>query len=96
MDSNESRQTRIKITAGAWIGIASLTLTMVLALFGAAGWIISRIDSVEARIDTRIDGLDTRIDALAVEIATMRGQLDVLTQTHGREDRPGNETTRGQ
>ena len=96
MDSNESRQTRIKITAGAWIGIASLALTMVLALFAAAGWIISRIDSVEARIDTRIDGLDTRIDgldtridALAVEIATMRGQLDILTQTHGQEDTRG-------
>ena len=84
----ESRQTdnraQITITAGAWIGIVSITLTIVLSLFGAAGWIISRIERLDARMDT-----------LAEEVARMRGQLDVLTQTRAgepTEPEPGSTT----
>lgn len=77
---------QITITAGAWIGIVSIALTIVLSLFGAAGWII-----------TRIDRLDTSIDTLAVEIATMRGQLDFLARTQlGDQAGPATETTPGQ
>ena len=81
---------QITITAGAWIGIVSIALTIVLSLFGAAGWIITRMD-------TRIDRLDTRIDTLAVEIATMRGQLDFLARTQlGEQAGAATETTPGQ
>ena len=76
----------------------------MLSLFGAAGWIITRmdtrIDRLDTRIgrlDTRIDSLDERVDSLAVEIATMRGQLDVLARTQaGEQAGPATETTPGQ
>ena len=74
-----SEPARVQIAFGAWIGIAGLVLTVVLALFGAAGWVVTRID----RLDTRIDGLDTRIDGLAVDVAHIRGQLDILVSRSG-------------
>ena len=64
--------------------------SIVLSLFGAAGWIITRMD-------TRIDRLDTRIDTLAVEIATMRGQLDFLARIQlGDQPAAATETAPGQ
>ncbi len=97
-------QPTVTIAAGAWIGLAGLALTMVLALFGAAGWIVTRIDRLETRLDTRIDRLDakmdvldTRVDALSVDVATMRGQLGVLTQTgQPDQDTPSGETAPGE
>ena len=77
----------LTIKAGAWIGIAGIALTMILALFGAAGWIVTRIDRVNNRVDalavdmaTRIDRVDSRVDALAVDMARMSGQLDLILQ----------------
>ena len=73
----------LTIKAGAWIGIAGIALTMILALFGAAGWIVTRIDRVNNRVDalavdmaTRIDRVDSRVDALAVDIATRIDRVD--------------------
>ena len=73
----------LTIKAGAWIGIAGIALTMILALFGAAGWIVTRIDRVNSRVDalavdiaTRIDRVDSRVDALAVDIATRIDRVD--------------------
>ena len=80
----------VTIKAGAWIGIAGIALTMVLALFGAAGWIVSRID----RVETKIDDLDKRVDALAVNMARMSGQLDlILQQGLSGPDGPAADTT---
>ena len=73
----------LTIKAGAWIGIAGIALTMILALFGAAGWIVTRIDRVNNRVDalavdmaTRIDRVDSRVDALAVDMATRIDRVD--------------------
>ena len=75
-DKKSTDQTELTIKAGAWIGIAGIALTMILALFGAAGWIVSRID----RVETKIDDLDKRVDALPVDMARMSGQLDLILQ----------------
>ncbi len=103
-EENRAERPQITITAGAWIGLVTITFTIVLSLFGAAGWIISRMDTAIARLDVRIDRLDTRIDrldgrldTLAEEVAMMRGQLEVLTRTRSSdptEAEPG--TTTGQ
>lgn len=75
-DKQSSDQPELTIKAGAWIGLAGIALTMILALLGAAGWIVSRID----RVETKIDDLDKRVDALAVDMARMSGQLDLILQ----------------
>ena len=75
-EKTASDHPEVTINAGAWIGIAGIALTMILALFGAAGWIVSRID----RVETKIDDLDKRVDALAVDMARMSGQLDLILQ----------------
>ena len=78
MSDNKTRNEHPELTikAGAWIGLAGIALTIILALFGAAGWIVTRID----RVETKIDDLDGRVDALAVDMARMSGQLDVILQ----------------
>ena len=89
-DKKSSDHPELRIKAGAWIGIAGIALTMILALFGAAGWIVNRID----RVETKIDDLDKRVGALAIDMARMSGQLDlILRQGLGGPDGPAADTT---
>ncbi|MCY4660139.1 MAG: hypothetical protein OXF93_10065 [Acidobacteria bacterium] len=78
------------MTTGNWIALAAIVLSLIVSLFGAAGWVIGRVDGrinrLESRIDARIDGLessikglDERIDDLVVIVSHMRGQLDLLS-----------------
>ena len=88
--ADRNAATPVTIAAGAWIGIAGIAVTMILALFGAAGWIVTRIDRLETRIDrldtridrldAKIDALDTRVDGLAVVVAKMSGQLEIVLE----------------
>lgn len=89
-DKQRSDHPELTIKAGAWIGIAGIALTMILALFGAAGWIVNRID----RVETKIDDLDEQVDALSIDMARMSGQLDlILQQGLGGPDRPAADIT---
>lgn len=55
--------------------VATLLLAVVVALFGAAGWVVSRIDRLEEGLGTQIRTMDARVDELAEDTAFIRGQL---------------------
>ena len=64
---------RVQLTSGTWVGIAGIAVTLVIALLAAAERVRDRIDDLEIR-------LNGRVDSLAVDVAEMRGQLDVMRE----------------
>lgn len=63
------------LTVNQLLAVTTLLLAVVVALFGAAGWVVSRIDRLEEGLGTQIRTMDARVDELAEDTAFIRGQL---------------------
>ena len=72
------------MTSGDRIAIAGGVLALIVALFGAAGLMVGRVDQRIDRLDTRLSnqiaGIDTRLRTLETVTSHIRGQLDILSR----------------
>ena len=68
--------TRVQLAASAWVGIAGIAATIVIALFAVAESINARMDPTHQEIRAQIGDVDSRVNLLATDLAYTRGQLD--------------------
>ena len=66
----------IKITVNQFIAICGIVVTIVVSLFGAAAWVVNRLDRFEDKLSLEIQNLDARVDKVAVEVSFIRGQIN--------------------
>ncbi|MDE2905413.1 MAG: hypothetical protein OXQ28_04940 [Acidobacteriota bacterium] len=68
--------TRVQLAASAWVGMAGIAATSVLALFAMAESMNARMDVSHQEIRAQIGNVDARANSLAIDLAYTRGRLE--------------------
>lgn len=67
---------RVQLAASAWVGMAGIAATSVLALFALAESMNARMDVSHQEIRAQIGNVDALANSLAIDLAYTRGRLE--------------------